>query len=896
MCFLYKLIISIMICFWMVTGLYAEESAKVIKRIETVGLSRVDDAELINLICNCVGRTLNMDEIQSGIRKAFLKGVFLDIKVDAEPYQDGIALKYIIHEVPVINDISIKGNDSFMNKQVSEAFLFKEGEEFREEYLDDARLSIVHFYKRKGYPEADADITVQDIGGESRVNIHVKIDEGQPDIISSVTYDGNFRYFITLSVGDIFDLDEMDEMINKIKKSYKERNYIKPEVGPYEFNDGNLYIPVNPGPQLKVEFRNRTVFSEKELIKAVTYLEHEEVSDELTEEIAERIRNLYVSKGYYHAQVASGIESGDDVINATFIIFEGHLVNLRSVSLKGVTIKEAAVRKVLSLPVNKPYNDNSLKRSRDGLIRFYHAIGYLDVNVEDIKKEFSSDGKEVDVEFHIVEGLQKRIEEIIISGNKAIDLYRIRRALKIHEGDPFNRVDIGDARYRVLALYGKKGFMNATVHLESVVKKDKVYLTFSIKEGRPSVVGKIIISGNLRTKDKVVRRELTLEQGEVYDNTQITKMKQNLYKLGIFSEVSIDPLEPVTSDDGSIVRDMLVSLKEGKAGSVEFGIGFGDYEGFRGSVDISYNNIGGYNRQAGFRSELSSVEKRFVLNFTEPWLFNKPNLPLKVFLIKEETRSVDNENRDVLYEIDKLSFIAGVEKELMKGLKVALNYEYSFTDTTDVQPGVILSKEDTGTLGIGSISTSLVYDTSDNPFDPTSGSYHGVTLKFASVMFLSETEFIKGSFQSSWFFPLHKRIVYAFSLRGGVAYSYEDEEELPLIERFFLGGRSSARGYDHDELGPKGEDDTPTGGNLFALLNNELRFNVGKGFGIVTFVDSGNVWQTFDDLSSDVKHTAGLGLRYRTPVGPVRVDYGHKLDRDPGESAGEIHFSFGHAF
>jgi outer membrane protein insertion porin family len=355
-------------------------------------------------------------------------------------------------------------------------------------------------------------------------------------------------------------------------------------------------------------------------------------------------------------------------------------------------------------------------------------------------------------------------------------------------------------------------------------------------------------------------------------------------------------LEPVQTSDGRIVRDMLISLKESKAGTVEFSVGYGDYEKFRGAFDISYKNLGGYNREIGFRMELSDVEQRFVLNFREPWLFNKPDLPLKIFLVKEDTSAVDIETREVFYDIDKLSFIAGTEKELMKGLKIGINYEYSFTDTTDVQPDIILSKEDTGTLGIGSISASLFYDTRDNPFDPTSGYISGIIIKFASAALLSETEFIKGSFENTWYFPLHKKVVFAFSLKGGVSYSYDETEELPLIERYFLGGRTSVRGYNPDELGPKGADDSPTGGNVYALSNGELRFSLPRGIGLVTFVDAGNVYRTIDEVSSELKYTVGAGLRYKTPVGPIRVDYGHKLEREADESAGEVHFSFGHAF
>jgi outer membrane protein insertion porin family len=312
--------------------------------------------------------------------------------------------------------------------------------------------------------------------------------------------------------------------------------------------------------------------------------------------------------------------------------------------------------------------------------------------------------------------------------------------------------------------------------------------------------------------------------------------------------------------------------------------------------DISYGNLGGYNRQFGFKTQLSSVEQRYVFHFREPWLFNRSNLPFKVFLSKEDTRAINIDTREVLYKIDKLGFLAGVEQELTKKLKSNLFYEYSFTETTDVEDGVILSKEDTGTLGISSVSPSLYYDTRDNPLNPSSGSFQSIVVKFASRAFLSEVGFVKTTFKSAWFLELYRGIICALSFGGGVAFSFEDTRELPLVERYFLGGSTTVRGYEHDMLGPKGEDDLPTGGNIFALVNSEVRFPLGKGIGLVTFVDGGNVWKTSSDINEDLRYTAGAGLRYKTPVGPVRLDYGHKISRREDESAGEVHFSFGHAF
>jgi len=867
-----------------------------ITQIEVEGLTRIENEELRRLINLSVGDEFNSMILKDGIKRAFKKMIFLDIKAIAEPHEGGLKLKYIVTEIPVVNKIAIEGNTHFSLKQIKTVFTYKKGEDYKEEYLDEAESSVLQFYQRKGYPAVSVDIDVQKVNGKSKVNIYLKIQEGEPRIIKSIKVPDGTRHLVTLASGDVFDRDEMDLIIKKLKDYYKTKNYLKPVVGPYYIDDGDVTVPVKPGPRLEVEIKNNIFIRTRILQHEVNYLENEEVSDELTSEIVRRIKNLYISKGYYYAQVAAATESTLDVIRVSFVIFEGNRVMLRKIFIEGATINTGQVKKLLPLAENRPFNNNLVSDSKESLVRFYNALGYRSMKVLDLKKEFRNEGQDLDLIFIINEGAKTKIKRVEIIGSQNINEETILRAIKIKKGSPYNVVDIGDARYRVLSLYSQYGFMEANVEVKSIIDDEEAVLTFQIKEHKRTVIGEVIIRGNNKTKTKIISRELTLEEGGFYDSEQITKIKQRLYKLGIFNEIAIDMLEPTQEDEEKVVKDMLVSLKESNAGSVEFSFGYGDYEEFRGGLDVRYRNLGGYNRQAGFRAEMSSVRERYVLNFQEPWFLNNPDVPLKLFLVKEETSSVDIETGDVFYNIDKFSFIAGVEKELMEGLKIGINYEYSFTDTTDVRPDVILSKEDSGTIGIGSISPSLFYDTRDNPFEPTTGSLHGLILKFASVAFLSETEFMKGSFQSAWFFSLHKKIVFAFSLRGGVAYSYEETEELPLIERYFLGGRGTVRGYEHDRLGPKGVDNTPTGGNVFGLTNGEFRFLLGKGFGLVTFIDAGNVWRTFDDISSDLKYTAGAGLRYKTPVGPVRLDYGHKINRDPGQSAGEVHFSFGHAF
>jgi len=869
----------------------------VIKTIEVEGLTRLKKEELIDLICFHVGDILDREELRRGIRRAFKKGIFLDIQVVSEPCKDGIKLKYIVKEIPFIKNIKIEGNNIISAGEIRKNFTFKKGEKFREEFLEDARSELISFYHRKGFPNARIKISVVNEKTPGTVSIYIHIDEGHPLIIKHITAPADVKDYMRVSTGDIFDREKIEREIKRLEDYYKAKGYIRPVIGPYKFRDGELIIPVKLGQRLVISFEKNEAISAKKLLKELPFIEEGEVNDELIEEAVDRITGLYLSKGYYYVRVAAGIERKKNVIKVTFFIFEGKKVTLKRVTFKGTSISHETLKKIIPLEEGKPFNKNLLDTSKEALVRFYNALGYLHMNVAEVRKEFKKDGRELFLTFIIDEGPQTKIKAIKISGNKAIATSEIRNVLQLKEETPYNMVDIGDARYRILALYKRYGYTDARVDARSTIKGNKAFLTFKIIEGKPSIIGKIIIRGNYKTKEKIIRREFTFKEGDPYNYEEISKTKQRLYKLGLFDEISIEMLEPVTRGKGNVlVRDMLVSLKEGNAGSVEFSLGYGDYEQFRGSLDISYRNLGGYNREVGFRGEMSSVERRYIFNFREPWLFNKPKLPFKAFLIKENKRVVNIDTREVLYKIDRLTLLMGVERELTPHLKASLNYEYSFVDTKDVKPGVILSKEDTGTLAIGSISPSLFYDTRNNPLEPTSGSLNGIVLKFASKLFLSETEFIKGTFQSSWFYQLKRGVVLALSFRGGAAYSFEDTAELPLIERFFLGGGTTVRGYSQDMLGPKGTDNVPTGGNIFALVNGEFRFSLGKGFGLVTFVDGGNVWRVAREVEPVLKYTAGAGLRYSTPVGPLRIDYGYKLKRQPGESVGEIHFSFGHAF
>ncbi|MEF9476315.1 MAG: hypothetical protein L0958_06510, partial [Candidatus Mariimomonas ferrooxydans] len=219
-----------------------------IKEIEVEGLSRIDHEELIDMICLQVGDVIDREILRTGIKRAFKKGIFLDIKVVAEPYDSGIKLKYIVKEIPIIERINIEGNERFSNGKIKEKFIFREGEDFKEDLLDEARDGLLKFYSRKGFPDVKVKISVEKNKTPGMVNISLLIEKGEPLIIKSIDILPEVKSRLKISEGDFYDKDQVDEEIKRLKKYYKKQKHIKPVIGPYEFREGELIIPIVPGP------------------------------------------------------------------------------------------------------------------------------------------------------------------------------------------------------------------------------------------------------------------------------------------------------------------------------------------------------------------------------------------------------------------------------------------------------------------------------------------------------------------------------------------------------------------------------------------------------------------------------------------------------------------------
>ncbi|MDP2277487.1 MAG: POTRA domain-containing protein, partial [Nitrospirota bacterium] len=660
-------------------------------------------------------------------------------------------------ERDIIRKIIITGNQRLPKKIIKNYFSLKEEQVMRYDRMEDAVKELKNALSERGFPHADIKLTVEKAGAPYRVNLLLTIDEGMPEIIKSIKIIGpaEAKELIKIEEGDIYDQVKLRKEIDRMRLYYKKNNFLKPILGPYTFSNGNLIINIDPGKKLEVVFENNSVLNSETLTKEAPFFDAEDFRDDLVEEAISRIVSLYHSNGFPFVQVAPVITSNKDTVIIRFFIFEGSEVVVNSVTFEGITISEKNLKDVMLFKKGKLYNPDLIESDKAILIEFYNALGYLNAVIDDVRIAVKGVKDGADIIMKIKEGAKTLIGGIEIKGAIFISKKEIINAVRIKTGDPYNEVDISDARYKIIDLYSSNGFIDSKVDIKQQAGEKGVKVIFEIDEGKLTLFGKTVISGNAETRTEVIQRELLYKNGAPFNPSLLTKTRQRLYKVGLFTDVDVDAMEK----EGD-VKNVHVRVKEGNAGVVELGVGYGDYERFRGSFDVSYRNLFGMNRQLSFRTEISTLEQRYIVNYTEPW-FSGKRLPFKMMLIKEERTEKTIETRETRYKLRRHTASVGFEKKFSERVKGEIFYDFSLVKTFKVKPDVILTKEDVGTLAIAGIRPGIVYDTRDNPFDPRKGVLAGISVKTASGYLLSETDFVKAVVNGSAYKALSKNFVVA---------------------------------------------------------------------------------------------------------------------------------------
>lgn|SRR5574341_76727 len=893
-----------------------------------------DPGRLLPLAVAKQGSPFSRGDIRQGLEYLYLNGRFRDIRVEAFPEDNGVRLEYTLFPVTIVEKVAIEGNHAMSTSRLKDILGRTGGKEYREEKLAELRRDVLSLYEIEGYFDADVEFRAVPADEPRRVVLRAIIAESEPTVIEDIRFAGNaafpekdLRSALESRKGRPLRRDLLlDTDRDTLRTKYADAGYPAAKIGPVDMRFVNrralITVKVEEGPRVVARFSGNREFSDRKLKETLLIWQEQDVSDAAIESSVDRVKVLYRDEGYADAAVEAKKIAGPGFLELDFSIQEGPRLTVEEIRTKGNTVfKEKDLMAGMGLRESgwfrsRPFREDILGKDIEAVRERYVEAGYLDASVE-AGVSRSADGKSVSVAVRINEGKRTAVGSISFEGISVFSEAELLAMLGLKPGAPYNEQALEEDKYRILSAYGNRGHLYTRVDAEKKAGNGAVDIRYRVAEDKPVSLGKIILRGNDRTEDRVITRELLVKEGDVYDYGAILRSQQQIYRLGFFGVARFEPLRP---GEQEYVKDMLLTVEERPAGAVEFGAGYGDLDRLRGFVEVSHSNLWGSAKSASIRLEGGDITQQAVLSFREPWFLGQ-RLEARLRLAWSDAKRLNPDTREVYYQTRKTEVSTGVEKAVDR-LKLSLIYQFENVDNSNVQQGAILSQEDEGRVLVSSVTPGLIWDLRDDAFNPRKGSLHGIAVKEALKELGSEAEFTKATFQTSWFLPAGRSTVFALSARAGRAWPRGvtpdgNKAEVPLHERFYLGGGNTVRGYLQDMVGPAklNPDGTviPTGGDRMALFNAELRLSQLEGFGVVLFADAGNVWINHSIDLHDIRASYGIGLRYQTPVGPLRIDYGQKINRrgarlvpsaaaeEPpiyvsGESPGELYFNIGHAF
>ena len=555
---------------------------------------------------------------------------------------------------------------------------------------------------------------------------------------------------------------------------------------------------------------------------------------------------------------------------------------------------------------------------------FYADRGYPDARVKSFDVSLSEDQSSVDATVNIAEGEPVRVERVVLEGFDPLpDEHEgtLETRLPLKSGQPLDRAVLQASREAALDELRDHGYPYATVAVseEPGSQEHQAVVTLHAEPGPVAHFGPIEIVGNSSVSDSIVRRQLWFRPGQLYEQNKLRESQRRLYALELFQFVNV---EPVGTDDQSAVVGTRVTVTEGKHRRVNFSVGYGSEEKARAEIDWRHVNWFGNARTAGVFARYSSLDRGVRLNFTQPYFFSR----FYSLGLTGQSWYTD----ELHYDLTTVGGRATLTRHFRRGggpvigglrpaTTLAVTYvneweDYSISnealaDLSFRDELIALGLDPRTGVGRGQLS-SLMLDvgrsTADSLLDARRGYVASVHLEQAGRWLGGDYDFYEVTTEGRYYHALGNRAVIALRGRAGALNAWGPEEVLvPFFKRYFLGGSTNLRGWGRFEVSPLSGSGLPLGGHSFMNFSTELRFPVAGNFGAVLFLDGGNVWtDPWDFNLDDMRYDVGPGIRYNTPIGPLRVDFAYQLNPiegllvngEPQSRRFRVHFSIGHAF
>jgi outer membrane protein insertion porin family len=928
----------------------------------------IADPMIAGLVETHVGDALSMSQVRESISHIFGLGRFQDVQVDATPTPGGVTLRYNLIPLHNVQRVEFRGTPSLVLSAdaLRDAVTSRFGTSPPPGRAQEIARFIEQHYRDRGYLAAAVVPNATERHDPDRTLLEFDVKPGPRAVVGTVEVEGvsakerdRFLHQIRAVPSRPYQpLQITDELAKYVQRLRRKSHYLA--AGSYRARPSSdstrvdLTVSLQIGPVVTIAFEGDPLPKEKRS-DLVPIAKEASVDEDLIEDAIQRIRTYLNQQGHWKADATASREEGDGTLRIVFTVHRGpqYRISERGVEIRGTRVVALdQFRPALArLQANDIFTEANLTAAVNAIAGLYQRLGYAQAKVAAAVNDAGSGNEPVALArvqpvITIVEGPLTLVGDITFEGDAQVSSDQLRSVVTSTRGAPYYEPRVVADREAVLLEYRNRGFASANVVVTPNPSADssRADLHYTVTEGQQTIVDHILIVGNTRTDERVIKRELLLQEGKPLGLEDLIESQRRLGALGLFRRIRVEELS-----HGSAATDVLVTVEEASATTFSYGGGVeatkvliegaeGQAEerlefAPRGFFDVGRRNLGGKNRTADLytRVSLRPSDSNPGSTDTNPFGFTE----YRVVGTYSEPRAIGGradisftaaaeQGRRSSFNFARKGVNAEVARRLGPGVRAYGRYSFGTTRTFDER----LSLEDQARIDrlfpqvrLSGFSAGISRDTRDDVLDPERGTYTSAEGTIAARALGGQVGFMKSYVQGLWFkrLPAKKRVVFASRIALGLADGFPREvpatdiegqpisvtvEDLPASERFFAGGDTTIRGFALDTVGAPNTISAsgfPRGGNALILMNGELRVPVWRDIGAVMFMDGGNVFDRVTEMDlGELRGSVGFGLRYRSPIGPIRFDVGFKLDRrEVGgvlEPRRAFHFSIGQAF
>ena len=855
------------------------------------------------------GDMFSLKRVRDAVKYIYQSGLFADVQVTVSDGPE-LDLTFSLIKNLFIRNIQFRGYEDVSRRKLRDnLFELQEGRSFSSEKLSKAIEELKNVLEHEGYFSPDIEASTQIDQENSQVDIRFDIRSARKYKVEKIAFEGEIlvpeaalKKKMNTRKGMDFIPTVLDEDLDRIREIYIELGYQRVEVEISEKvideKRGHVSLILDVTPYEKIEIVVEGAVIPLELLKP---LWEARVFEEWSLFEGEaKIINYLRGKNYLFSSVTSSTKSENENLYVTYLVVLGEKSRILDIEIEGASyFTPAQIREELGIPekvsfLNKV--DGARLYELPRAIEFlYRTKGFSETKVVPDFKEQQDGIKPI---LLIEEGQQDIINQISLEGSTSFSDEQLLAEIGSAEDGAFFQPNIQRDVERLEYFYMKQGFRDSSIRAVVRMEEARNYsIRFQIVEGRKVVVDNIIVSGNEVTQKNIILRELQIGEGDYAFYDLILATKGRLEGLGIFTQVKIEEI-PVSP--GHIY--LIVNLIEGQRNYASLGLGletknvpksFAVWDYIvrpRGTAEFIRSNIFGSAAQLSLVGQVSLREQRAVASWEQPYFLGIPSqMFVNAWLEREERES---------YSFDRRGFSLSTFYSISKDEEMVLLTTMKYARTTLFELWVSESEVDRQHFPYSttSISGSFVWDKRDDPFNPERGFFLSSVLEWAFPLFNAESDYQRTFSKYQHYVPVLSGVTFISTTRLGLG-----RGRMPIHERFFAGGSNSFRGVEFDELGPQDPNsNNPIGGKAIVLFNFEVTYpilsKIENLFG-TAFFDTGNVFDRRKQVSFiNFENAVGFGLRYRTPLGPIRFELGWNLGAPPGDRKPLAFITIGNVF